>query len=196
MEYTNLPARFKIAESAIRLDNLTSGHPPGYAWICIGSTDPPKDPYPYVNGWIRAESEVIAAVNDRKWFALEIESLLEEKFIPNSSIDYLIEFIWDEGDSSVGIFPGYNCHLALDEDGEPVIRSSFEEDSESDPRCFIDSNSRICFVKDLGSENYQINLKENFIEIFKSDTLGKYVNEVYVIYPSIDKLNKRLTKLD
>jgi hypothetical protein len=129
MMYSNLPARFKIAESVIRLEvPWNPDHPSGYAWICIGSTDPPKDPYPYVNGWIFAESEVITAVNDTEWFASEIESLLEEKFIPNPSIDYLIEFIWDEGDSSVGIFPGYNCHLVLDSNSTPVIRKYTEEE--------------------------------------------------------------------
>jgi hypothetical protein len=126
--YSNLPARFKIAELVIRLDSSwDSTHPTGHAWICIGSTDPPKDPYPYVNGWIFACSDVITAVNDTKWFAAEIESLLEN-FIPNPSIDYLIEFIWDEGDSSVGIFPGYNCHLVLDVSGTPVIRRYTEEE--------------------------------------------------------------------
>ena len=128
MKYTNLPTRFEIAESAIRSNDLNSDHPPGYAWICIGSTDPPKDPYPYVNGWIFADSDVITAANDTKWFTLEIESLLEENFIPNPSIDYLIGFIWDEGDSSVGIFPGYNCHLVLDDSGNPVIRKYTEEE--------------------------------------------------------------------
>lgn len=128
MKYTNLPTRFKIAESAIQLNDLDLDHPTGYAWICIGSTDPPKDPYPYVNGWIFAESEVITAVNDTTWFALEIESLLEQYFIPDPSIDWLIEFIWDEGDSSVGIFPGYNCHLVLDDSGNPVIRKYTEEE--------------------------------------------------------------------
>jgi len=128
MMYSNLPTRFKIAESAIRGNDLNLDHPPGYAWICIGSTDPPKDPYPYVNGWIFAESEVITASNDFRWFTLEIESLLEEKFTSDPSIDYLIKFIWDEGDSSVGIFPGYNCHLVLDETGDPVIRKYIEEE--------------------------------------------------------------------
>lgn len=128
MKYSNLPTRFKIAESTIRLNDLNPDQPPGYAWICIGSTDPPKDPYPYVNGWIFADSDVITAANDTKWFTLEIESLLEENFIPNPSIDYLIGFIWDEGDSSVGIFPGYNCHLVLDDSGNPVIRKYTEEE--------------------------------------------------------------------
>jgi hypothetical protein len=191
MRYSNIPKKLIVLESLIGHEE----HPNGYAWVTITSTDPPKDPYPYVSGWILAEEGIIDSVGDFNWFKLEIKDLLEGKFTPNPNIEYLVEFIWDKGDSSVGIFPGYNCHLVLDEDEDIVIRTYFEEGSENDPRCFIDNNSRTCFIRDLDSESYQINQKTNFIEILKTDSLGKYVNEVYVIYPSIEKLNHRLAKL-
>lgn len=191
MKYSNLPQKFKVLDSLIDHED----HPNGFAWVTITSMDPPKDPYPYVSGWILAESEVIDSVSDFKWFKSEIQDLLEEKFIPNPNIEYLVEFIWDKGDSSVGIFPGYNCQVALDEDGDFATRIYFEEGSENDPRCFIDSNSRICFIKNLDSENYRIDRINNCIDILKSDRMGKYVNEVYVVYPSLKKLNRRLAKL-
>ncbi len=191
MKYSNLPQKFKVLDSLIDHED----HPNGYAWVTITSTDPPKDPYPYVSGWILAESEVIDAVSDFKWFKSEIQNLLEAQFIPNPNIEYLIEFVWDKGDSSVGIFPGYSCYVVVDEDIDVVIRQYFEEGSENDPRCFIDFNSRICFIKKLDSETYRIDRINNYIEILKSDRMGKYVNEVYVVYPSLEKLNRRLAKL-
>lgn len=35
----------------------------GYAWVCIGSTDPPRDPYPFVNGWIMADFDLMTCVD-------------------------------------------------------------------------------------------------------------------------------------
>ncbi len=100
----------------------------GYAWVCIGSTDPPKDPYPFVDGWIMADFNVITCVDNNTWFRSEMESLLEEMFVPDLSLDYLVAFVFDSGDSSVGIFPGYNCQLVLDENSNPITRRFSNED--------------------------------------------------------------------
>ncbi len=67
----------------------------GYAWVCIGSTDPPKDPYPFVDGWIMADFNIITCVDDNIWFRSEMESLLEEMFVPNLSLDYLVAFVFE-----------------------------------------------------------------------------------------------------
>lgn len=181
MKCSNLPQKFKVLDSLIDHED----HPNGFAWVTITSMDPPKDPYPYVSGWILAESEVIDSVSDFKWFKSEIQDLLEEKFIPNLNTEYLIEFIWDK------VFPGYNCQLVLDEDGDFVTRIYFEEGSENDPRCFIDSNSRICFVRDLNSEMYTIYPEVDIIDIHKFDNKQRCA----VVYPSLKKLNRRLAKL-
>jgi len=109
--------------TSLKLIERVDDRPNGYAWICINSTNPPNDPYPYVNCWIYAEAEVISCADDKRWFYCEIEDLLGDRYLPNSSLDYLVEFIWDDGDPSVGIFPGYNCHLVLDDAQEPITRS-------------------------------------------------------------------------
>ncbi len=121
MKYSKLPEKFKFLEMV--QDDYE--HPNGYAWICIGGFHEDVI-YPYIQAWIYAEDEVIQCTYDQEWFKKEIENLLEDKFIPNPVLEYLVEFIWDNGEKEVEIFPGYSCNLVLDDDKNPVIRQYTE----------------------------------------------------------------------
>lgn len=94
-----------------------------YAWISL-VRDNDNMPKPRIETWIFANWEILAIVNFQVlWFKNEIKDLLGDRFVLNSNLEYLIEFIWEKGDWSVGISDGYNCSLVYDSKGEPVTRS-------------------------------------------------------------------------
>lgn len=114
--YSDVPEKYEFC----KLDEKSNN---GYAWISL-VCDIDNTPKPRIEAWIYANWEIIAIVNFQiLWFKNEIKDLLEDRFIINSPLEYLIEFIWEKGDYSVGISDGYNCSLIYNSKGEPVTRS-------------------------------------------------------------------------
>lgn len=113
--YSEIPEKYQFCKSN---ENRN-----GYAWISL-VRDIDNTPKPRIETWIFANWEILEIVDFQVlWFKNEVKDLLEDRFVLNSDLEYLIEFIWEKGDRFVGISDGYNCSLVYDSKGEPVTRS-------------------------------------------------------------------------
>lgn len=117
--YSEIPKEYLFCKTT----ESSEDRPNAYAWISLSYDQFDKIQY-VIEAWIYAESEIIEVLEFQKpWFLQELKDLLEDKFVSNCQLAYLIEFNWEKGDRSVGIWDGYNCSLVYNSKGEPVTRT-------------------------------------------------------------------------
>lgn len=91
-----------------------------------------KDVGFYDQSWItKTLKDEIEDLDLRCWSGKVGEPYIEFNGIKYSDLEFLIRFEWDEGDRSVGIWPGYNVSLILNNE-KPVYRT-FDYVEEENP---------------------------------------------------------------
>lgn len=117
--YSEIPENL----SFIRSKKNCFDHPDAYAWILLLESEEENIPHICIDTWILADADLISEFQvNKSWFNNCIKDELEEKFIIDPSLNYLIKFEWEHGDRSVGIPDGYNCFLVLNSKNESVTR--------------------------------------------------------------------------
>lgn len=111
-KYSELPDNLKFA----KLREYPNHFPDAYAWIIILDGRGYEKPRACIDAWLKAECDIMDSCGCDEFLNPEMERLLQDKFVVNPLVSYLIKISYNlEKDD-------FECSLCYNDDKEIIVR--------------------------------------------------------------------------